>query len=70
MTPQEASLYILLVEDDPGDAGLVRLALRQAVLSAEPIAPSIVWVESLATARQAIAEHKPDLVLLDQQNIQ
>ena len=65
MTPQEASLYILLVEDDPGDAGLVRLALRQAVLSAEPIAPSIVWVESLATARQAIAEHKPDLVLLD-----
>ncbi len=52
---------VLLVEDDPGDANLVQHSLRQ---SREPVF-DVVWVDTLADARQKILESPPDLLLLD-----
>jgi sigma-B regulation protein RsbU (phosphoserine phosphatase) len=51
---------ILLVEDNPGDARLLREALRE---SAHPT--ELVHVERMAAARQAVAEGGFDVVLLD-----
>jgi CheY-like chemotaxis protein len=57
---------VLLVEDDPGDAGLIRRALTQSRLSL-----NLTWVEDgeealnyLRDARPSGAM-RPDLVLLD-----
>ncbi|MCX7178759.1 MAG: EAL domain-containing protein [Proteobacteria bacterium] len=52
---------ILLVEDDPGDAHLVRQALR----SVPGAQFDITWVTSLAEARQQLQEHPPEVLLLD-----
>ena len=52
---------VLLVEDDPGDANLVRQALR----AARDVRFDVVWVTSLAAARQHLQEAPPDVLLLD-----
>lgn len=52
---------VLLVEDDPGDARLVRQALRAA--GTERF--DITWVQNLAAARQKLLENPPDVLLLD-----
>ena len=52
---------ILLVEDDPGDAHLVRQALR----SVPGAQFDITWVTSLAEAREQLQEHPPEVLLLD-----
>ena len=52
---------VLLVEDDPSDAHLVRSALRMA----QDIHFEITWVTTLCTARQPLSENPPDLLLLD-----
>ena len=66
MTPRPAP-EILLVEDDPGDAGLVRVALRRA-----PHACHLTHVRDSAEAAALLATRGdghpaplPDLVLLD-----
>ena len=53
---------ILLVEDNPGDAQLVRLALTEALPSARL---SVVGDGEAALARLSEAGDPPDLVLLD-----
>ncbi|MFA6311623.1 MAG: EAL domain-containing protein [Sterolibacterium sp.] len=52
---------VLLVEDDPGDANLVRQLLR----SARDMRFDIAWVTNLADARQHLLDSPPDVVLLD-----
>jgi len=51
----------LLVEDDPGDAHLVRQALR----TAPDMQFEIAWVTNLAEARRQLLETPPDVLLLD-----
>jgi signal transduction histidine kinase len=52
---------ILLVEDEPGDAGLIRAALRQT-----PHARfEIVWATNMAQARQHLSDSQFDVLLLD-----
>ncbi|MDD5177260.1 MAG: EAL domain-containing protein [Sterolibacterium sp.] len=52
---------ILLVEDDPGDAHLVRQALR----AARDMQFDVTWVTSLAEARQQLLDNPPEVLLLD-----
>ena len=59
--PILSTCRVLLVEDDPGDAHLVRQALRA---SGEPRF-DIVWVTTLAEARRLLFENPPDVLLLD-----
>ena len=54
-----APLRILLVEDDPEDAKLTRLALREAGHLA------LTHAVSLAEARQILDREQPDIILLD-----
>lgn len=58
---QNLPCRILLVEDDPGDAHLVRQALRAAGAGRF----AITWVKNLAEARQQLLESPPDVLLLD-----
>ncbi|MDD5331052.1 MAG: response regulator [Sulfuricella sp.] len=59
--PASSTCRVLLVEDDPADAHLVRLALRA---SGEPRFDT-VWVTTLAEARQQLFDNPPDVILLD-----
>lgn len=52
---------ILLVEDDAGDAHLLRQLLRHA----KALVFDVIWVKSLAEAQQKLRENTPDVVLLD-----
>ncbi|MBI4984905.1 MAG: EAL domain-containing protein [Rhodocyclales bacterium] len=52
---------ILLVEDDPGDAHLVRQLLRAA---SEPRF-EVVWVEDFASAQEKLSREPPHVLLLD-----
>jgi signal transduction histidine kinase len=52
---------ILLVEDNPGDARLLREYLREANL----LSPEFVHVSRLTDARAHLERHTPDLILLD-----
>ena len=71
-------LAILLVEDNPGDAELLRDLLAEpaapplppAPLTPQPPLPEVVWVERLAAAQALLAERERagepvDVVLLD-----
>lgn len=57
-------LHILLVEDDPGDAGLVRVHLRRAGVH-DGDADRLIWVKSLADALEQAQQFTADVVLLD-----
>jgi serine phosphatase RsbU (regulator of sigma subunit) len=52
---------ILLVEDDHGDAVLVRASLAEAGIAES----AVVWVRSLSDALAALAEAAPGCILLD-----
>ncbi|WP_027388996.1 response regulator [Chrysiogenes arsenatis] len=55
------TVRVLLVEDEPGDAGLIRQALKNS-----PVGHfDIEWVTSLAEAEAVLAHHRPDVILLD-----
>ena len=57
---------ILVVEDDPGDYGLLRATLRQAGLVAIGQTDANVWVKTLAEAVVAVKSRvAPHVVLLD-----
>jgi diguanylate cyclase (GGDEF)-like protein/PAS domain S-box-containing protein len=56
--------HILLVEDDPGDAGLVRIHLRRAGVH-DGAPDRLIWARSLAEALARAQHFKPDVVLLD-----
>src|SRR5262245_41808598 len=55
--------HILLIEDNPGDARLVREALREAQTQSEIF--ELQWVERLQLGLKHVAESGTDLVLLD-----
>jgi PAS domain S-box-containing protein len=55
------SIRVLLVEDEAGDAYLVKTALKQT----PKINFDVTWVESLALASQAFATSSFDVLLLD-----
>ena len=63
--PFEESLSTLVVEDDPGDYGLVRAYLRQAGLAPGGDAEAVVWVKTLAAGIAAAGRAAPDVILLD-----
>ena len=70
-THDDAPLAVLLVEDNPGDAGLLQALLdedaevaRPGDATARPVA--VRWVQRLSAAREALADGTPvDVVLLD-----
>ena len=70
-THDDAPLAVLLVEDNPGDAGLLQALLdeeadaaRGGDATARPVA--VRWVQRLSAAREALADGTPvDVVLLD-----
>lgn len=57
----ESVCRVLLVEDDPGDASLVRQSLRVA----HDLYFEVTWVTSLAEGRQQLRVSQPDVLLLD-----
>ena len=57
----EIPCRVLLVEDDPGDAHLVRQILR----GARDVNFEVCWVSSLAEARQQLRDASFDVLLLD-----
>jgi diguanylate cyclase (GGDEF)-like protein/PAS domain S-box-containing protein len=63
--PSTQALTILVIEDDPGDFGLVKAYLRQAGLDARGDAPALVWAKTLGEGLAAARQAAPDIVLLD-----
>jgi PAS domain S-box-containing protein len=66
MTPREneggaGRIRVLLVEDNPGDAKLIRRMLEEA----RGLACDMEWVETLEAADSRLAEDKIDVILLD-----
>ena len=62
--PMPEQLSILVVEDDPGDFGLLRQTLRLTGLA--DLTDAIVWATTLAEALTCVRQMKlPDIVLLD-----
>jgi len=57
----ETALRVLVVEDEPGDFGLVRANVRLATLDHE----SLVWAKSLTEGIAASRQQQFDVVLLD-----
>ena len=58
-------LTLLIVEDDPGDFGLIRAQIRLSGLERSDHPGWVIWAKSLAEGIEAARHHKPDLVLLD-----
>ena len=56
---------ILVVEDDPGDFGLIQAYLRQAGLGLGADAEALIWTTTLAGGLAAARRTMPDVVLLD-----
>jgi signal transduction histidine kinase len=64
--PLSEQLSILVVEDDAGDYGLLRIILYQAGLVSTAQAAGSVWVKTLAEAKRAVKNMAaPNVVLLD-----
>jgi signal transduction histidine kinase len=62
--PLQDKLLILVVEDDPGDFGLVRVHLRQAGFG-HTDGPEPQWAKTLAEGVAAAKADRPDVILLD-----
>ena len=60
-----SALNVLLVEDQPADAGLVTVLLRVSKAECGGLAPSVTWVRTLAEARSERRRAPPDVILLD-----
>ena len=60
MTPLRRTYNILIVEDNPGDANLIREAFRECGQSCE-----LVFAESTGAAQQLLGEGSFDMMLSD-----
>ena len=58
-------ITILVIEDDPGDLGLIRTTVRLAGLRQVGGADPVVWASTLGDGIAAATVNKPDVVLLD-----
>jgi PAS domain S-box-containing protein len=58
-------LSILIIEDDPGDFGLVKAAFQHIGLGDGDNRPRLIWAQTLAAGLAAAVETFPDVVLLD-----
>jgi signal transduction histidine kinase len=63
--PIKQAMSILVVEDDPGDFGLVKAYLQQAGIGISGDADAMVWVRTLAQGVDSVARALPDVILLD-----
>jgi DNA-binding response OmpR family regulator len=61
VTQVSSTIKILLVEDNPGDAGLIREILAEV----EGACFEIDWVPQLSAALEKLGQEEIDLVLLD-----
>ncbi len=61
----QSNLTILVVEDDPGDFGLVLAQVRLAKLGPPGVAEPVAWAKTLASGIVAARHDPPDVVLLD-----
>jgi diguanylate cyclase (GGDEF)-like protein/PAS domain S-box-containing protein len=59
------ALTILVIEDDPGDFGLIKAYLRQAGLSVHGAAQALFWAKSLSEGIAIAQQAAPDIILLD-----
>lgn len=59
------SRRILLVEDQPADAGLITVLLRVGKSVTDTAAPTVIWARSLAEAKAETERDTPDVILLD-----
>ena len=59
------TLSILVIEDDPGDFGLVKAYLGLAGLIASGAVSGLVWAKTLAQGIAAAQLNAPDVILLD-----
>ena len=55
------TINVLLIEDEPGDAGLVRIKLHNTKV----IVFQLTWVETLTAARTQLTKQRFDVLLLD-----
>jgi PAS domain S-box-containing protein len=59
------TLTILVIEDEPGDFGLVDAYLRQTGFWRNKDESPVVWAKTMAEGVEAAQRHKVDIVLLD-----
>lgn len=58
-------ISILVIEDDPGDFGLIRAHIRMLGLVPSGNREPVIWAKTLAEGIAAAQSSKPDIVLLD-----
>ena len=61
----QQAISILVVEDDPGDFGLIRAHVRLSRLGLSGGKEPLIWAKTLAEGIDAGRSNKPDVVLLD-----
>ena len=65
----QQAVTVLVVEDDPGDFGLIRAHLRRSGLGHDTARredrESVIWAKTLAEGASLAQRDKPDVVLLD-----
>jgi serine phosphatase RsbU (regulator of sigma subunit) len=58
-------ISILVIEDDPGDFGLIRAHVRLSGLVHDSGKEPVIWAKTLAEGIAMAQDNKPDIVLLD-----
>ena len=61
----QTKISILVIEDDPGDYGLVRAQIRLAGFGPGGATDSLRWAKTLADGLESARRDPPDVVLLD-----
>lgn len=64
-SPISIPISILVVEDDPGDFGLIRAHVRMSGLVPGGNTEPVIWAKTLADGIAAAQHRQPDVVLLD-----
>ena len=59
------AISVLVIEDDPGDFGLIRAHVRLSGLGISGDKEPVIWAKTLADGIAAARNNRPDVVLLD-----